>query len=225
MISGAGLDTDSGIPDFRSSDGLYSKAPEEILSIDNFYKKPTETISFIKEHMLYPNAKPNDSHFLLASLENTNRNIYHITQNITSLLEDAGASNVIHVHGKIGTAKCINCGKEYPMNNVHTGKECKCSKSSLVKPSITFYGESIDNEFEAFQLVKEADLILILGTSLTVYPVAELPNYRKKDTPIILITKSETYLDLDKNVLKFNDDISETLKKYYYNLSKKLEQH
>lgn len=181
FLSGAGLDTDSGIPDFRSSNGVYSKAPEEILHIDNFYNDTEKTIKFIKDNMFFPNYKPNAAHFILADLKNKNNEIKHITQNVTTFLEDAGATNVLHIHRIAHISKCDGCGKEFNTADIHTCKECDCDEYSIVRPDIVFYGERLRREFEAFQWVGEADLLLILGTSLKVYPVASLPKYTKKE--------------------------------------------
>ena len=216
VLSGAGLDTDSDIPDFRSSNGVYSKVPEEILDINNFYNDTEKTIKFIKENLFFTNHKPNSAHYILADLENKNKEIKHITQNVTTFLEDAGVTNVLHIHGVVHTSKCDTCGKEFNTANIYTGKECDCDKYSIVRPNIVFYGETIREEFDAFKWVGEADLLLILGTSLKVYPVANLPQYTKKNTPIILITESKTYLDSEENVLKFSSNISETLQEILY---------
>lgn len=211
ILSGAGLDTDSGIPDFRSSSGLYSTNPEEILDINHFYKNPEETIKFIKENMFFPDAEPNRAHYILKALELNNPSVKHITQNITTLLEEAGVKNILHIHGSLEKSICNTCGKEFLTKDIETGKECDCTETSLVIPNMVFYGQALRNEFEAFQWTTEADLFIILGTSLTVHPVASLPQYTKKDTPIIVITQSETYLDNQPNVIKFNANITKTL--------------
>lgn len=211
ILSGAGLDTDSGIPDFRSASGLYSSNPEEILDINHFYNNPVQTIKFIKENMFFPDAEPNRAHYILKALELNNPSVKHITQNITTLLEKAGVTNILHIHGCLETSICNTCGKEFLTKDIETGKECDCTEKSLVIPNMVFYGQALRNEFEAFQWTTEADLFIILGTSLTVHPVASLPQYTKKDTPIIVITQSETYLDNQPNVIKFNDNITEIL--------------
>lgn len=211
ILSGAGLDTDSGIPDFRSASGLYSTNPEEILDINYFYKNPNESIKFIKENMFFPDAEPNRAHYILKALELNNPSVKHITQNVTTLLEEAGVTNILHIHGCLEKSICNTCGKEFLTNDIETGKECDCTEESLVIPNMVFYGQALRNEFDAFKWTVEADLFIILGTSLTVHPVASLPQYTKKDTPIIVITQSDTYLDNHPTVIKFNANITEIL--------------
>lgn len=212
VLSGAGLDTNSGIPDFRSAKGIYSKAPEEMLSIDYFNKNPQEVMKFIKDNIYFPMAKPNEAHMLLAKLEHMGKSVTHITQNITDLLEQAGATNVFHVHGTIKTGTCVYCLKKYTDTEFFENTSCDCCEKSIIKPDIVFYGESILDSGDIYMKVRTCDLMIVIGTSLMVQPVAMYPQYTSAGVPIIVINKTPTYLDQDRMSIVFKEDITEVLK-------------
>lgn len=218
VITGAGMSTDSGIPDFRTKKGLYSKNPVDILSRQHFFSKPKEVYNFLENYIRIINKKkPNEGHYILSSLEKLNKNIFIITQNIDSLHSKSGSNNVIEVHGTLNTATCQKCGKKYNTNEIIRSDGtmnyyCDCNKRGLIKPDCVLFGEDVKHLREIKQIVKECDLLLVLGTSLTVYPVAKLPNYLKAEVPIIIINENNTYLDEDRMSIVFHNNISNTLK-------------
>ncbi len=176
-LTGAGVSTDSGIPDFRSPDGFYSKFSPEIFDIEFFKTKPEEfyrvNIPLIKEFI---NAKPNITHKMLALLEKKGLLKGVITQNIDGLHEKAGSKKVYNCHGTYRTLHCLKCKKEYKVEDFllyyeKNGFYCKCG--GLIKPDVVFFGESLTKDFfEALKDINKCDVMLVLGTSLSVYPVA-----------------------------------------------------
>lgn len=233
VLTGAGMSTNSGIPDFRSKTGVYNKNPklsgEHILSREYFYQKPHDFYDFLKNALYYPDAKPNEGHFILAQWEQEGRVSHIITQNIDGLHGEAGSKNVIEFHGTIQTATCRNkeCGKTYFMKELLERDEddffyCSCTDDnnrSIIKPDFVLFDETgywlTGNPFYHVQcFAYDADAILILGTSLQVRPFSTLPEYRNKDThpPVIIINHDKTPLDNKEHVFVIRDDISKVLK-------------
>ena len=202
FFGGAGVSTESGIPDFRSVDGLYnqkySEPPEEIISHSYFVHFPEKFYRFYKEKMLYPDAQPNDCHLALARLEEMGKLKAVLTQNIDGLHQKAGSKNVIELHGTTLKNYCTGCGKFFDLAYVLKAQGVpKCDRCGvIVKPDVVLYEESLhDGDMEqAVRLIRKADMFIVGGTTLTVYPAAGLVNYYR-GSRLVLINKSATPYD------------------------------
>lgn len=182
FFGGAGVSTESGIPDFRGTNGLYNQEckynPEEMLSLSFFIAHPDEFYDFYKNKLLSLNAKPNAAHFKLAELEKAGKLKAVITQNIDGLHQAAGSKHVYELHGSMHSYHCMECGKEFDMDyvlNSNTVPYCnECH--GLVKPDIVLYQENLDFEVlaNARREIAKADMLIVAGTSLSVYPAAGL---------------------------------------------------
>ena len=214
FFGGAGVSTESGIPDFRSANGLYSKksktkiSPEEILSHNFFYQHTREFYEFYRSKMLYLDAKPNITHYKLAEMEKAGKLTGVITQNIDGLHQMAGSNKVLEIHGTIHENYCQGCGKKYGLEKIVTAEDnyplCdECGK--LIKPNVVLYGEKLPMDIfaEAQKLVSEADMLIIGGTSLSVYPACNLV-YDFCGEHLVIINKSS--ID-DKNKINPDSDI------------------
>lgn len=208
FFGGAGVSTESGIPDFRSVDGLYNQKyeypPEIILSHDFFMQKPEEFFRFYRDKMIFTGAKPNAAHLKLAELEEQGKLKAVITQNIDGLHQAAGSQNVLELHGSVLRNYCMDCGEFYDLDYV---LECDgipgCAKcGGIVKPDVVLYGEQLDGNVisRSINYIENADVLIIGGTSLSVYPAASFVNYYvgKK---LVLINKSKTPLDIRADYL------------------------
>ena len=201
FFGGAGVSTESGIPDFRSVDGLYNQKyaypPEEILSRTFFDRKPEEFYRFYRDKMLCLTARPNPAHRKLARLEAAGRLRSIVTQNIDGLHQLAGSKRVWELHGSVHRNHCMRCGKSYPAQWVldSTGVP-KCDCGGIVKPDVVLYEEQLDSDViqGAVNDIQKADLLIVGGTSLAVYPAAGLINYYR-GSRLVLINKSETPRD------------------------------
>lgn len=201
FFGGAGVSTESGIPDFRSVDGLYSQhykfPPETILSRSFFYAQPEEYYRFHHDKLRLRGAKPNAAHIKLAQLEAQGKLKAVITQNIDGLHQAAGSKNVIELHGSLLRAYCSRCGKKHPYQQVN---DCEgvpmCSCGGVIRPDIVFYEEALDQENiqAAVQYIRQADMLIIGGTSLVVYPAAGLVDYYTGNK-LVLINRGETSRD------------------------------
>lgn len=204
FFGGAGVSTGSGIPDFRGTGGLYTAAhtydapPEEMLSGSYLKKYPQKFYEYYKNEMLYPDAKPNAAHFALAKLEDMEKLTAVITQNIDGLHQMAGSQNVIELHGSVLRNYCVSCGEIYPLSFITASEDVPhCEKcGGIVRPDVVLYGEGLDNGAftAAARAIAEADLLIVGGTSLTVYPAAGLLRYFRGNRFVIL-NKSETPYD------------------------------
>lgn len=219
VLTGAGMSTESGIPDFRSNMGLYARdfqglSPETILSLSFFRSNPKMFWKYISKYMNYADAKPNIGHYLLAKWEKK-KDITIVTQNIDELHTLAGSVRVIEVHGSMKTATCQGCHKKYQEEEVLTeenGYICDCG--SVIKPDIVLYEESVDKMVEVYPLIDKADLLIVLGTSLTVYPVAAIPEYfNRRNKHMIIINKTPTFYNGQPNCIEIHDSIGSTLEK------------
>ena len=220
VLTGAGMSTESGIPDFRSSGGIYDKLPEDIFSISYFRQYPGLFYeSFLKNLYVNKDVKPNIGHVILADWEE--RKLVHeiITQNVDSLHTRADSKMVTEIHSSNRTATCLRCGKAYDFDKLAArGGEfyyCSCineKTDNLIKPDVVLYGESVPLYREALQAVRDADLLFVLGSSLVVYPVAGLVNHAPAHTDIVIINKTETSFDSGANVRAVHKPIGETLK-------------
>ena len=201
FFGGAGVSTESGIPDFRSVDGLYSQhysvPPETMLSYSYFIRHPEEFFRFHREKMLCPDAEPNAAHKKLAELEKAGKLTAVITQNIDGLHQKAGSKNVLELHGSVWRNYCMDCGERYDLEWVlSTEGVPKCEHcGGIVRPDVVLYEEALDSDVmaEAVSHLRRADLVIVGGTSLVVYPAAGLLNYTK--APIVLLNRSATSYD------------------------------
>ncbi|MBV1817127.1 NAD-dependent protein deacylase [Clostridium cochlearium] len=211
FFGGAGVSTESNIPDFRSEQGLYktknsfSYPPEVMLSHSFFIKHTEDFFNFYREKMIYKNAKPNSAHYALAKLEQVGKLKAVITQNIDGLHQLAGSKNVIELHGGIGKNYCMNCNKAFDLNYILNSKEVipKCDIcGGIVKPDVVLYEEplNMDNINNAIRYVEESDVLIIGGTSLIVYPAANLIHYYKGNK-LVLINKSSTPYDTKAQIV------------------------
>ena len=201
FFGGAGVSTESGIPDFRSVDGLYHQKydypPETILSHTFFMRKPEEFYKFYRDKMLCLSAKPNAAHKKLAELEKAGKLTAVITQNIDGLHQAAGSQKVYELHGSVLRNYCQKCRKfytaEYILNSTGVPK-CECG--GVIKPDVVLYEEGLDQETieKSVQAIREADMLIIGGTSLVVYPAAGLIDYYNGNK-LVLINKTETTRD------------------------------
>ena len=198
FFGGAGVSTESGIPDFRSVDGLYSQKydypPEEILSRTFFDRRPEEFYRFYRDKMLCLDARPNTAHQKLAQLEQVGKLRSVVTQNIDGLHQMAGSKRVWELHGSVHRNFCMRCKKPYPVEFIRDSQGVPtCSCGGTVKPDVVLYEESLDSRVleGALADIQQADLLIIGGTSLAVYPAASLVNYYRGDR-LVLINKSPT---------------------------------
>ncbi len=213
FFGGAGVSTESGVPDFRGTDGLYHQKykypPETILSHSFFMTHTEEFFDFYRDRMLYPDAKPNPAHLALARLERQGRCRAVITQNIDGLHQAAGSQNVLELHGSVLRNTCMRCGRSYTMDEIlHSTGVPRCECGGVIKPDVVLYEESLDQKIlsQAVRYISEADVLIVGGTSLTVYPAAGLIDYYR-GRHLVLINKSETGRD-DQADLLINDRIS-----------------
>lgn len=213
FFGGAGVSTESGIPDFRSVDGLYNQQyeypPETILSHSFFMRNPKEFYRFYRNKMIYKAAKPSTTHLALAGLERKNKLKAVITQNIDGLHQLAGSENVIELHGTVLKNHCMSCGRFYKLDEVMESEDIpRCSQcGGMIKPDVVLYEESLnENDLRrAVEYISQAEVLVVGGTSLGVYPAAGLINYYHGDK-LILINKSETAYDKKANLL-INDSL------------------
>ena len=217
FFGGAGVSTESGIPDFRSVDGLYNMKykypPETILSRSFFCNHISEFYDFYKDKMLYLDAQPNKAHLALAELERRGKLKAVITQNIDGLHQAAGSSTVYELHGSVHRNYCVRCGAEH---NAQYMKDSpfipQCSQcEGLLKPDVVLYQEGLNQQIvnAAIEAIENCDILIIGGTSLSVYPANSLIEYYHGDK-LVLINKSETQFDERANML-ISESIGETL--------------
>lgn len=217
FFGGAGVSTESGIPDFRSTDGLYHQQykypPETILSHTFYESKPEEFFRFYRAKLLAPHAKPNAAHVKLAELERQGKLKAVVTQNIDGLHQAAGSQEVMELHGSVHRNYCENCGKFYDLDfMLHAEGVPRCAScGGRVKPDVVLYEEGLDVETmeRAIRYISEADMLIIGGTSLNVYPAAGLIRYYRGDK-LVLINKAAVAADLNADLV-ITDPIGETL--------------
>lgn len=220
FFTGAGISVPSGIPDFRSADGLYNQkgdtkyTPEEIISHSFYLAHKREFYTFYKEKMVYPNAKPNIAHEFIAKLQNE-KEVTVVTQNIDGLHQEAGSKKVIELHGSVKRNYCERCGAFYDDKYVTSSKNIPtCSKcGGDIKPDVVLYEESLNEEDinNAISAIMKADTLVVIGTSLVVYPAAGFIRYFKGNA-LIVINKSKTSYD-NMCDLVINEDICKVIEK------------
>lgn len=201
FFGGAGVSTESGIPDFRSVDGLYNQQwkypPETILSHSFFERYPEEYYRFHRAKLVIDGVKPNRAHLRLAELEREGKLRAVITQNIDGLHQAAGSKNVLELHGSILRAYCLRCRMPYPADKMNHGEgvpRCKCG--GVIRPDIVLYEEQLDEDVlaKSVHYLRNADVLIVGGTSLNVYPAAGLINYYRGNK-LVLVNLSETPYD------------------------------
>ncbi len=220
FFGGAGVSTASNIPDFRSAKGLYSMrlkknfTPEELVSHTFFVKYPEDFFEFYKEHLVYPDAKPNDCHKALATLEEMGKLKAVITQNIDGLHQAAGSRKVYELHGSVHRNYCVDCGQFYDGRYVREYDGVpKCEKcGGVVKPDVVLYEEALDDNVVsgAVSAIMRADTLIVGGTSLVVYPAAGLIRYFQ-GSKLVLINKSVTSADKEADLV-IHDDIAKVMR-------------
>ncbi len=216
FFGGAGVSTESGIPDFRSQDGLYHQQydypPEQILSHTFFMKKPEEFFRFYHNKMIAADAKPNKAHLALAKLEREGKLKAVITQNIDGLHQDAGSREVLELHGSVRRNHCMRCGKFYGLETIQAQAGVpRCSCGGMIKPDVVLYEEGLDMDTlnKAVAYISQADVLIVGGTSLTVYPAAGLVDYYR-GKKLVLINRDATPLDGSAGLV-INGKIGEVL--------------
>ena len=216
FFGGAGVSTESGLKDFRSQDGLYHEKydypPETILSHSFFFTHTAEFYRFYRDKMLCLTAKPNAAHLALARLEQRGKLKAIVTQNIDGLHQAAGSEKVFELHGSVHRNHCLQCGKFYTAEDIEksTGVP-RCTCGGLIKPDVVLYEEGLDQKclMGAIQAIAQADLLIVGGTSLTVYPAAGLLQYYGGNR-LVLINRDATPLDGQANLV-FRDPIGQVL--------------
>ncbi len=217
FFGGAGVSTESGIPDFRSESGIfkslekYGDTPENLVSHSYYLDHTEEFFSYYRDNLVFKDAEPNPAHLKLAELEKVGKLKAVITQNIDGLHQKAGSKEVLELHGSIHRNYCEICNKEYSLNYIlesHSIPRCECG--GIVKPDVVLYEEPLNNAILSFSIdyISRADTLIIGGTSLVVYPAAGLINYFNGDE-LVLINKSKTPYD-DAASLVINEAIGRT---------------
>lgn len=207
FFGGAGVSTESGIPDFRSVDGLYNQKydypPESILSHTFFTRRPLEFYKFYRDKMIHDSAEPSTTHNVLARLEAEGKLKAVITQNIDGLHQMAGSKNVIELHGSIYRNHCMKCEKSYTLDAVKQSDGIpRCTCGGIIKPDVVLYEEGLNDSdvVRAIRYIEDAEVFIVGGTSLGVYPAAGLIDYYKGNK-LILVNKSATQYDSRANLL------------------------
>lgn len=216
FFGGAGVSTESGIPDFRSVDGLYNQQydypPEQIISHSFYMQNPEEFYRFYKNKMLFPDAVPNRAHRALAKLEEPGKLKAVITQNIDGLHQAAGSKRVLELHGSVHRNYCTRCGKFYGLKEIMEMPGVpRCSCGGMIKPDVVLYEEGLNQEVlqKSVNAIAGAEVLIVGGTSLTVYPAAGLIDYYR-GSRLVLINKSVTPVD-DRADLVISGSIGKVL--------------
>ena len=217
FFGGAGVSTESGIPDFRSVDGLYNQKfeypPETIISHSFYVRKPSYFFRFYREKMLPLGYEPNVTHRVLARLEAEGHLAAVVTQNIDGLHQKAGSKNVYELHGSVLRNYCVKCHKFYPAEVVRDAKDIPlCDCGGTIKPDVVLYEEALDEHTmaKAIAAIRRADLLIVGGTSLTVYPAAGLLQYYRGDR-LVLINRDETPYDSYANLV-FHESLGDVFR-------------
>lgn len=217
FFGGAGVSTESGIPDFRSVDGLYGQEykypPETIISHSFYVRNPDEFYRFYKNRMLFAGAKPNAAHLALAKLEEKGKLRAVITQNIDGLHQLAGSTKVLELHGSVHRNHCTGCGKFYGLEYIIQSEGIpRCGCGSIIKPDVVLYEEGLDHHIleKSVDCIRNADMLIVGGTSLVVYPAAGLIDYYRGNK-LVLINKAATSRDSQADLV-ISDSIGEVFK-------------
>lgn len=209
FFTGAGISVPSGIHDFRSADGLYTNdlRAETIISHSYFMSHPKEFYQFYKDKMVYEDALPNIAHKWIAELEDSGKSKGVITQNIDGLHLMAGSKNVVEIHGTIYKNHCMKCHKSYALKDILKDEIPLCDCGGIIKPDVVLYEEALEYKdiVKAISMIEKADTLIIIGTSLSVYPAAGFIDYFN-GKHLIVLNKGEIYTNI-KDALIINDDI------------------
>ena len=222
FFGGAGVSTESGIPDFRSETGLYNAqqsygmSPEEMLDIDFFERNPVTFYDYYKKNLIAQDAQPNKAHKALAELEAQGKLTAVVTQNIDGLHQKAGSKKVYELHGSVLRNRCKWCGKSYGLDYIMDESNCRngvpyCPCGGIIKPDVVLYGEMLDEDCinGAVRAISQADVLIIGGTSLVVYPAAGFVRYFRGNK-LVVINKSSTGMDSEADLV-LHDPIGEVL--------------
>lgn len=222
FFGGAGVSTESGIPDFRSETGLYNAqksygmSPEEMLDIDFFESNPVTFYDYYKKNLIAKDAQPNDAHKALAKLEEQGKLSAVVTQNIDGLHQKAGSKKVYELHGSVLRNRCKWCGKSYSLDYIMDESNCRkgvpyCPCGGIIKPEVVLYGEMLDEDCinGAVRAIREADVLIVGGTSLVVYPAAGFVGYFR-GSKLVVINKSSTGIDSEADLV-IHDPIGQVL--------------
>ncbi len=220
FFTGAGVSTESGIPDFRSVDGLYNMKydypPEEILSHTFFVENTEEFYRFYRDKMLCMRAKPNPAHIKIAELEEVGKVLSVVTQNIDGLHQAAGSKKVFELHGSVHRNFCMKCHKEYDSKFILNSNTVvpKCTCGGIIKPDVVLYEEPLDETVvkESIKTISQSDTLIIAGTSLSVYPAASYVRYFGGEN-LVLINRDKTKMDTAADLV-IHDKVGETLSRY-----------
>lgn len=219
FFGGAGVSTESNIPDFRSVDGLYNQKyaypPEQILSHTFYMRRTEEFYEFYRDKMVFREAQPNKAHKALANLEKMGKLKAIVTQNIDGLHQAAGSKNVLELHGSVHRNYCTHCHKFYNLDYImNTEGVPKCSCGGTIKPDVVLYEEGLDDQVmeSAVKYISEAEVLIIGGTSLAVYPAAGLVRYFRGNH-LVVINKSVTPMDNNADLV-INEKIGEALGRF-----------
>ena len=215
LFTGAGISVPSGIPDFRSDNGLYNEktddfiSPEQIISHSYFMFNPKKFFEFYGNKMVYKKAKPNLAHEYFARLDN----VIVVTQNIDNLHQEAGSKIVYELHGSVKRNYCMKCRKYYDLEDINEKEVNYCNCGGIIKPDVVLYEEPLDDKvvYKAIEAINSCDTLIVVGTSLTVYPAAAYLRYFRGEN-LILINKSKTQYDHIANLV-FNEDVVEVINK------------
>ena len=216
FFGGAGVSTESGIPDFRSVDGLYNQKydvpPEVILSDRYFYTHTADFFRFYRDKMLFPDAQPNAAHKKLFELEQADKLRGIVTQNIDGLHHKAGNKRIYELHGTVYSNTCLECGKKYGLDYIlNTEGIPRCSCGGVIKPDVVLYGESLDQNtiIGACREISQADTLIVAGTSLTVQPAASFLDYFS-GRDLVVINRSATSADASASLV-INEPVGQVL--------------
>lgn len=216
VLTGAGISTPSGIPDFRGPQGLYTYTTEEVFDIDTFMRRPEFFYSIARDlYQVMSKAEPNEAHYMLAELERRGKVDLIATQNIDGLHQKAGSRKVVELHGSADRGYCMKCRKEFTAQQIMSLLEkeeiARCECGGVIKPDVVFFGEPLPEEalFRAKQSASQADLCIVMGSSLYVYPAAYLPQLTVINRgKLIIVNKGRTGLD-DMAYMKFELDVKD----------------
>ncbi|MCR8969140.1 NAD-dependent protein deacylase [Facklamia sp. 7083-14-GEN3] len=221
FFGGAGVSTASGIPDFRSADGLfmrennYQYSAEEIISHSFYQQHPQIFFEYYFDHLVYPEIKPNLAHTFLKELEDQGKKVTVVTQNIDGLHQKAGSSRVLELHGSVLDNYCTQCGSYYALDELEKDAQGipRCSKDqAIVKPDVVLYQEMLNEDIinQSIQVISQADLMIIAGTSLNVYPAASFVHYFRGDSQVVI--NKTPIITSDPNALIFQEKIENVFK-------------
>lgn len=224
VFTGAGISTPSGIPDFRSADGIYNQItkseykPEDIISHSFFYSHTKEFYDFYRSKLIYQSAKPNLAHLYFSKLENEGKNITIVTQNIDGLHQEAGSKRVYELHGLIQRNYCEKCSKFFDLDYIvnYKGSIPKCDKcGGIIKPDVVLYDEPLNDDIvnRSILAIMSCEMLIVIGTSLNVYPAAGFLRYFR-GRYLVCINKERTPLDNNMDLV-IHDDIIDVVKYLY----------